>query len=87
MKNLITRWLGITYLEHEARDHQIQIGHIYKRLLMVQEKTRSKPKRYDEIPELLRDWYAEFTDWISFPMPADSANDAHAAKAIAALKL
>ncbi len=49
MKNLIKRWLGITYLEHEARDHQIQIGHIYKRLLMVQEKTRSKPRRYDEI--------------------------------------
>jgi probable F420-dependent oxidoreductase len=41
---------------------------------------------YAEIPDLLRDWYAEFTDWISFPMPTDPARDPDAAKAIAALR-
>jgi hypothetical protein len=35
---------------------------------------------------VLRSWYAELTDWITFPMPADPARDADAAKAIAELR-
>jgi len=41
---------------------------------------------YAEIPALLRDWYGEFTDWITFPMPTDPERDPEAAKAIAALQ-
>jgi len=41
---------------------------------------------YAEIPDLLRDWYAEFTSWITFPMPTDPAWDAEAAEVIAALR-
>ena len=41
---------------------------------------------YGDIPDLLRDRYAGFTDWISFPMPKDSTWDSAAAKAIAGLQ-
>ena len=42
--------------------------------------------RYAEIPTLLRDWYGEFTDWITFPMPTDPQRDPDAAKTIATLQ-
>ena len=41
---------------------------------------------YDEIAEVLREWYGELTDWITFPMPADPACDDQAAAAIARLR-
>lgn len=41
---------------------------------------------YADIPALLRDWYGEFTDWITFPMPTDPLHDPEVAKTIAALK-
>jgi probable F420-dependent oxidoreductase len=41
---------------------------------------------YDEIADVLREWYADLTDWITFPMPADAAQDAHAARVIARLR-
>jgi probable F420-dependent oxidoreductase len=41
---------------------------------------------YDEIADVLRDWYADLTDWITFPMPADPAQDADAARVIARLR-
>ena len=39
-----------------------------------------------EIADILRDWYADLTDWITFPMPGDPAHDAGAAEAIAQLR-
>jgi len=42
--------------------------------------------RYDEIAGVLRDWYADLTDWITFPMPGDAACDPDAAKVIARLR-
>jgi len=41
---------------------------------------------YDEIADVLQDWYGDLTDWITFPMPADPADDAEAAKVIARLR-
>ena len=42
--------------------------------------------RYDEVAEVLIDWYGELTDWLTFPMPADPADDAEAARVIARLR-
>jgi len=42
--------------------------------------------RYDEIADVLIDWYGELTDWLTFPMPADPADDAEAARVIARLR-
>jgi len=42
--------------------------------------------RYDTIAATLHDWYAELSDWITFPMPDDPAHDRAAAEAIAALR-
>ncbi|MDJ0868833.1 MAG: LLM class flavin-dependent oxidoreductase, partial [Myxococcota bacterium] len=41
---------------------------------------------YDEIADVLRDWYADLTDWITFPMPEDASEDGAAAAVIAALR-
>jgi probable F420-dependent oxidoreductase len=41
---------------------------------------------YAEIADILRDWYGELTDWITFSMPDDPAHDAGVAKVIAALR-
>jgi len=41
---------------------------------------------YDDIADILRDWYGGLTSWITFPMPADAADDAAAAEVIAALR-
>jgi probable F420-dependent oxidoreductase len=41
---------------------------------------------YSEIARTLRDAYADLTDWITFPMPADPAHDRLAADVIAALR-
>ena len=41
---------------------------------------------YGEIAGVLRDWYGELTDWITFPMPADPAHDDQAAAAIKQLR-
>ncbi len=41
---------------------------------------------YDEIADVLRSWYADLTDWITFPMPEAPAEDAAAAAVIAALR-
>jgi alkanesulfonate monooxygenase SsuD/methylene tetrahydromethanopterin reductase-like flavin-dependent oxidoreductase (luciferase family) len=41
---------------------------------------------YDEIADKLRDWYAGLSDWITFPMPEDPAQDPQAAEVIAALR-
>jgi probable F420-dependent oxidoreductase len=40
---------------------------------------------YDEIGGVLREWYAELTSWITFPMPADQTCDPDAARVIASL--
>jgi probable F420-dependent oxidoreductase len=42
--------------------------------------------RYDEIADVLREWYVDLTSWITFPMPADEACDPDAAKVIAQLR-
>jgi probable F420-dependent oxidoreductase len=41
---------------------------------------------YDEIADVLDEWYAGLTRWITFPMPADPAHDPDAAKVIARLR-
>jgi probable F420-dependent oxidoreductase len=41
---------------------------------------------YDQIVDVLREWYAGLTDWITFPMPDDPTHDAAAAEVIAALR-
>jgi probable F420-dependent oxidoreductase len=41
---------------------------------------------YAEIADVLRERYASLTDWITFPVPADAAHDASAARAIRALR-
>ena len=41
---------------------------------------------YGQIAEVLRERYAGLSDWITFPMPADPAQDATCREAIAALK-
>jgi len=41
---------------------------------------------YSEIAALLRSWYGELSSWINFPMPADPAEDRHAARAITELR-
>ena len=41
---------------------------------------------YDEIADVLRDWYEDLTDWITFPMPEDPAHDAAAAEVISVLR-
>ena len=41
---------------------------------------------YGEIADVLRERYAELSDWITFPMPDDPARDASARKAITALQ-
>jgi probable F420-dependent oxidoreductase len=42
--------------------------------------------RYGEIAGVLREWYAGLTDWLTFPLPADPARDAEAARAIRELR-
>lgn len=41
---------------------------------------------YDEIAQVLQDWYGDLTSWLTFPMPADPADDAAAAVVIARLR-
>jgi probable F420-dependent oxidoreductase len=41
---------------------------------------------YDQIVGVLREWYADLSDWITFPMPEDPTHDAAAAEVIAALR-
>ena len=41
---------------------------------------------YAEIADVLVEWYGGLTSWITFPMPADPAHDADAAKVIAQLR-
>jgi hypothetical protein len=41
---------------------------------------------YAEIADVLSERYASLTDWITFPVPADPAHDASAARAIRALR-
>jgi len=41
---------------------------------------------YDEISDVLREWYADLTRWITFPMPEDEACDSDAAGVIASLR-
>jgi probable F420-dependent oxidoreductase len=41
---------------------------------------------YRELPAILKSWYAELTDWITFPMPADPSHDADVAAALAELQ-
>ncbi len=41
---------------------------------------------YDEIAEVLAEWYGEMSDWITFPMPDDPTLDPKAAEVIARLK-
>lgn len=48
--------------------------------------TFSPSARYDEIADVLRDAYADLTDWITFPVPDDPAHDGAAAEVIAALR-
>lgn len=42
--------------------------------------------RYDEIADVLREWYSGLSDWITFPMPSDPAKDGAAAAVIAQLQ-
>jgi len=42
--------------------------------------------RYDAAAELARDRYSELSSWITFPMPADPAQDGEASRAIAGLR-
>jgi probable F420-dependent oxidoreductase len=41
---------------------------------------------YDEIADVLGEWYAGLTRWITFPMPADPTHDPDAAEVIARLR-
>lgn len=41
---------------------------------------------YAEIADVLRHWYGDLTDWITFPVPASAADDPAARAAIAALQ-
>jgi probable F420-dependent oxidoreductase len=41
---------------------------------------------YAEIADVLREWYADLTDWITFPMPDDPSRDPDAAKVIRTLQ-
>ena len=41
---------------------------------------------YEEMPDLLRERYAELSDWITFPMPVDPRDDGACRKAIEALQ-
>jgi hypothetical protein len=41
---------------------------------------------YAEIADVLTEWYASVTDWITLPMPADPAYDPEVAKAVARLR-
>jgi probable F420-dependent oxidoreductase len=41
---------------------------------------------YSEIVGVLREWYADLTDWITFPIPEDPAHDPAVAEVIAALR-
>lgn len=41
---------------------------------------------YDEIVDVLREWYAGLTDWITFPMPQDPAHDSQLAEVIRRLR-
>jgi probable F420-dependent oxidoreductase len=42
--------------------------------------------RYSEIVGVLREWYADLSDWITFPMPEDRTHDSAVAEVIAALR-
>ncbi len=48
--------------------------------------TFSPTGTYDEIADVLRQWYAGLTDWITFPMPKDPARDPEIAKVLARLR-
>lgn len=41
---------------------------------------------YDDIAAVLHDWYGDLCDWITFPMPADPADDRAAARVIEQLQ-
>jgi probable F420-dependent oxidoreductase len=41
---------------------------------------------YDEIVEILQEWYGKLTNWITFPMPEDPGDDAAAAAVIERLR-
>jgi hypothetical protein len=41
---------------------------------------------YSDIPDVLRERYADISDWITFPMPQDPSKDGLCRKAIEALK-
>lgn len=41
---------------------------------------------YAEIAGVLRQWYADLTDWITFPLPADPADDQAVAQLVAQLR-
>ena len=41
---------------------------------------------YDEIADVLKEWYGELTDWLTFPMSADPAQDPDVAKVVARLR-
>jgi probable F420-dependent oxidoreductase len=42
---------------------------------------------YAEIGDVLREWYADLTDWITFPLPDDRSHDAAVAKVLANLRV
>lgn len=39
-----------------------------------------------ELPAILRSWYGELTDWLTFPMPEDPRHDVEVARAVAELR-
>lgn len=41
---------------------------------------------WDEIPDILHEWYGQRSDWITFPMPEDPADDSEVAGVIARLR-
>ncbi len=48
--------------------------------------TFSPTGTYDVIADVLKEWYADLTDWITFPMPDDPAHDGELAKVLAELR-
>ena len=48
--------------------------------------TFSPTGTYDEIADVLAEWYGDLTDWILFPMPDETARDPDAAKVLDRLR-
>jgi hypothetical protein len=46
----------------------------------------SPSARYGEIADVLREWYGDLTDWITFPMPEAPARDSGVSRALRALR-